>query len=277
MNSFNYSAINTYRKCPTYWQFTYLHKTDDGANLSGDMAYGRALHLGLYQLILGEDGLAIFLAYWDRYLGNEEMNYTRFGWAELREIGFETLKRFKRLYVKKFEVVQMETRLHGKLGDLSIEGTPDFVGRYMGIPVILDFKTARMHYSQMTVRISEQLYLYAELAKQNLKFQAEELIYLVFVKNLDPAIQTVKEAFRESTSAGLLLEFKMAATSMLSNQETGVYPKNLTNCISKSNQLCPFFYTCHKEVSDVQNTEEYHTGAHGQRLPYLGRKKKYDF
>src|SRR5690606_27931423 len=140
----------------------------------------------------GEDGEETFSLYWNSYQ-DADLRYTRFKFDDLNDIGLKLIARFARLHAKHFTPFKMEERLFGKIGEFDIEGTPDFLGDFKGVPSIVDFKTSSKKYHKSRIISDEQMMLYAALSNQCLQYLPKQRIYYVFVKDTTPSIQTLVE------------------------------------------------------------------------------------
>lgn len=248
MDSFNYSAITTFRRCKQLFAYQYLDKTKSGAPASADMSWGTGMHLAVEAYLEGDDGLRRFNTYWDieRKANNR---YGRYSWEALRDQAAILLPRFERLYLKKFKVHTMEKRLYGTLGNLKIEGTPDFIGHYDGVPTLLDFKTSGYRYPKARAQIGEQLYLYAHLAAQSENFPVTHVAYFVFVKGSAPGIQVLTRKITKRNMDKILDDITADIEDMIVAQEKNRFTKNRSSCII-GEQVCDFYEKCHGKVEE---------------------------
>ena len=253
MSSYSYSAISTSRKCNKLYQYVYIDKIKPEVAMSGDMLFGTGVHLGLESYLEGSDGINDFLLFWD-IEKTRDNRYGRYSWQDLREQGVILLTKFKKYYLSKFEVYNMEQRLYAKYKGINLEGTPDVIGKYEGIESVLDFKTSGARYHKDKVRTSEQLYLYAYLAEQALGYKARQIVYLVFVKGSTPSIQTaLKRTIIQEESLRVLddLSVECAKLSEVYNsyQEgfTNSFTRNLNSCIYGEKGECDMLRRCFPE------------------------------
>lgn len=247
MKSFNYSALTTAYKCNTLFKYLYIDKIKSKDPDSGDMKFGTAIHLAVEAILTGDaDYLGLFELFWN--LEKQQNNkYGRYSWQDLREQGHVLLARFERLHKKNFSVLQMEQRLYGSIGDIKVEGTPDFIGDYRGKKTVVDFKTSGAKYSKDKAKTSEQLLLYAHLANQNLGFVAEQVLYVVFVKGRDPSIQLISAPIRPGLIDEVTANVNLQCEELTKKIESGKYSKNYSQCIM-GEYKCPFFDKCHGET-----------------------------
>lgn len=251
MKSFSYSALTTAYKCNQLYKYLFIDKLDPKKPKSGDMAFGTAIHLGVEAILTqGVDSVGLFDLYWniEKTRGNR---YGRYTWENLREQGHVFLTRFERLHAKKFVVMEMEQRLYGSLSDIKIEGTPDFIGDYQGKKTIVDFKTSGTRYSKSKGRTSEQLFLYAELARQNYGFLAEQILYVVFIKGTNPSIQFVSERVTETKINLVKANVALQAQELTTKIDTSKFTRNYANCIYGETK-CDFFEVCHGAEIDTE-------------------------
>lgn len=244
MRSYNYSALSTAQKCPQLYKYKYIDKLPESGAESGDIHFGTAMHVGVESILTGEsDGLFEFDAYW-KSVKEKQLKFTRFGYEDLYDQGIRLLTRFKRLYVKKFEVVQMEQTLTGTLEGVGIYGTPDFIGSYEGKPSIVDFKTAKSRYVRERIISSEQLYLYAHLAKQSLNYQAEQVVYFQFIKGTEPGISVLRYEITPSIYEESLSNIARQLHHWQGVKDTDQFIRNKSSCVM-GDISCPFFDKCY--------------------------------
>ena len=188
--------FSTATQCLRRFKLCYIDKVVPNVPESGDLAFGSALHSGLNSSIMGENGTEVFEIYWDSYQG-KPLQYGRFKWAELRELGLNFLAKFQRLHANKYRVDSAEKRLYSSYKDVRLEGTYDFLGTYNGRKSLRDFKTSGYNYDKDKALCALQLNLYAYLALQNkLVDKIETLGYTVFNKGTG-SIQDLTWEFSE--------------------------------------------------------------------------------
>lgn len=244
MKSFNYSALTTAYECNTLYKYLYIDKIKADVPDSGDMKFGTAIHMALESMLSGDaDYLGLFELYWNIEKTHNN-KYGRYTWQDLREQGHVLLTRFERLHKKNFSVHSMEQRLYGSIGDIKVEGTPDFIGDYKGKKTIVDFKTSGARYSKDRARISEQLVLYAHLANQSLDYVAEQVLYVVFIKGNTPAIQLVSAPIKPAKTAEIIQNVKDQCEELTKKIESGKFSRNYSQCIM-GEYKCAFFDKCH--------------------------------
>ncbi len=249
MNSYNYSAISLSRKCGKYYQYVYIDKLKPQAQSSGDMAFGSAIHLGIEACLTGDDGKEDFLTYWG-IEKSKDNRYSRFGWSELRSQGLTLLTKFDTRYKKRIQIHQMEQRLYGSYRDIKLEGTPDVIGDFDGVPSIIDFKTSSSNYHKEKIRTAEQLYLYSYLAKTVLGYEVKQIVYIVLVKGQVPSIQTALiRDFKQAECDRVLNDIYIDCKRLEEMQLKKDFTRNLNSCIFGEKGECDWFRACFpKEV-----------------------------
>jgi hypothetical protein len=248
VKSFNYSALTTALRCNQLFKYLYVDKITPEGPDSGDMKFGTAIHMGVEGILMGGTGLEDFELFWD-VEKSKDNKFGRYGWQELREQGLTLLSRFERLHAKKFNVYQMEQRLYGSIGDIRVEGTPDFVGEFEGKKSIVDFKTSGTRYNKNKIKTAEQLMLYAHLAEQQLAYKAEQIVYVVFVKGSTPSIQCLSASLTRDSLNDILENVKRTALDLINKQESGSFIKNRSNCVMGEN-TCQFFEKCYPLIKE---------------------------
>lgn len=208
------------------------------------MAFGSAIHLGIESFLTGDDGKEDFITYWD-IEKTKDNRYSRYGWSELRAQGLILLSKFSTRYAKRIKIHQMEQRLYGEYKDIKLEGTPDVVGDFDGVPSIIDFKTSGANYHKEKIRTAEQLYLYSYLAKKHLNYEVKQIVYIVLVKGNTPSIQTalVRELNQEESNR-VLEDIYTDCKQLELMQVKKTFTRNLNSCIFGEKGECDFFRTC---------------------------------
>jgi len=200
MNSYSYSQLQAAYRCNRYFKLLYVDKLKPTiTSKSADLVFGSAVHFSLENYLKdGDDPVESFKAYWTPETPNLE--YGRHNQACLESNAEALLPRFVRLHAKKFTVHQTEERLFGTLREGSkvrLEGTPDLLGDYEGIPSVVDFKTAGYRYPKEKIFLNEQMFLYAHLARQQ-GYPVKQLVHIVFIKGNTPSIQTLTLEIEET-------------------------------------------------------------------------------
>jgi hypothetical protein len=246
-NAFWFSKLSDARKCPRLYKLKHIDKVTVEAPISADLEFGSAMHVGLHSSLDGGDALTAFNLYWDT-LKDTEMARSRLDWDKLRETAEVLLTRFERLHRKHFEPFKMEERIFGKFGPHEIEGTPDYLGLYKGVPSVLDFKTAAYRYDKAKIICDEQMPGYAALAKQAHGYEVEQAVYMVFIKSAtDPSIQVITAPLTDSRIQ-CTIDNVIETCDDLVGRKT--FPMNTGSCIIGQTR-CPFFSQCHgKESND---------------------------
>lgn len=236
--SWSNSAISTAVQCKRKYKYVYIDKLQPEED-NTDLAFGQAMHTAIETILVDkEDGREIFSIYWDTYK-DLPMSSPRFNWTKLKDLGLEFLRKFQRLHAKKYVITQMEQRLYGEYGGITLNGMPDFIGTYNGTLSLRDFKTSAYNYAKEKADITTQLYLYAYLMGQNLGYYPATLGYDVFVKSTG-SIQNLTWNFDEDRMKEILDTMIVICKDM---EEETLYPRNPYNCIMGA-KICPFYKKC---------------------------------
>jgi hypothetical protein len=238
--NFSYSIIQSAYRCLKHYKLLYVDKLKPPVDPSADMAFGTAIHAGVQAILEGANGLEVFNLFWSS-IKEQPHRFGRNSWEELKEQGEVLLSRFERLHAKKFKIFKMEERIYTKMGDINLEGTPDFVGEFNGVPSIVDFKTAGYAYEADKLVCNEQMPLYAWMAEKEWGYKAEQYVYLVFVKGRDPRIQTLTLPIDRAAQDRTLTN--IAAVCQKLEKET-VFTENRASCLMGT-QRCEFWDVCH--------------------------------
>lgn len=217
---FRYSAINTAYDCYAKYKYLYI----DGLEQEGkgaDMVFGTAIHLGIKAHFDGEDPMLTFSMYWNS-IKNEPLQYYRFNWEKLNELGNVFLSRFVKLHAKKFKPFKMEERISMELGGYTIEGTPDLIGEFEGVPSIVDWKTSSTEFKKRKIQTNEQMYIYAKMAEIAYGYSAKQIVYLVFIKG-EERIQTIKHEITPAKVNLMLGNVEIMIRDLASRKE---WPRN---------------------------------------------------
>lgn len=239
LNSYNFSSLQAAGKCLQYYKYLCVDKLKTDSPDSADMHFGTALHSGLEASLTGSDSIMAFEVYWN-FVKGLKVNYARYGWDELLRQGIVFLNKFDKYYKDKLQIKQLEQRLYSSYNGINIEGTPDFIGLYNGVPTLLDFKTSAYKYDADKINCAEQLYLYTYLARQA-GFEVEQIMYLVFVKGESASIQ--KPLIKTVTTQDLnrVLDNVQRICEDLNTRQH--YNKNTRNCIMGT-MKCEYFDKC---------------------------------
>jgi hypothetical protein len=237
--SWSYSIYSAFARCPRLGKLLYVDNVEEPGPESGDLLFGTCLHSAINAILSGEEGGEVFQIYWDTYK-EKEIDYGRFKWEELKNLGNGFCSKFTRLHSKKYTVEQAESRLYGSYRGVRLEGTPDFIGVYDGKKSLRDFKTSGYNYQPEKKLIALQLNLYAYLAYVSTGFLPETLGYTVFCKGTG-SIQDQTWDFNMKTMYAQLDEM-MDHIELLSKPE-GKFPKNVGACLYP--RKCGMFDVCH--------------------------------
>lgn len=237
--SWSYSMYSDAVKCLQYFHYVYVDRLAPPQDIpNGDLIFGSALHSALNASLRGEDGEDVFLVYWDSYK-TSKVKYGRYRWDALRSLGKEFIRKYAR-HGKKSVLLKGEERLYAEYSGVRLEGTPDFIGTYDGVPCVADFKTSAYNYDKDRARISLQLYLYAYLAIQNGVIAPRRLSFIVFNKS-GSSIQLIHEEYSESLMR-IHLDNMTAYCKMLGDEP----PKRNPNSCIIGQTKCQYFDVCWK-------------------------------
>jgi len=198
----SWSAISTYRTCPLRYKFRYLDGLPE-PTVSAALVYGSGIHRAIErhfrELFAGngppvlEDLLAEFQAE-SQSRRPEEIRYGKEeDAASLARLAERTLTAFQQSNVARpaGRLLGVEEELRGPV----VPGCPDLLGRVDLIVdtdealVISDWKTARSRWSaDQAEEASEQLLLYAELARDLAPGKPVRLEFVILTKTKDIAV-----------------------------------------------------------------------------------------
>jgi hypothetical protein len=242
MRLFNYSSLSAAYQCQQYYKYTYIDGLKTPQN--GDLAFGSAVHFAVEQSLMNEeDPVADFQVYWEN-VKKQDLKYGRYKHDDLSNMGEIFVSRFHNKYRKRIEPRLVEQELHTD----TFRGTPDCVGEYEGVMSVIDFKTSSTRYNASRAFLSEQMHLYAHLAKETQGIDVKQLVYVVFLKsNTSPIIQVVSEEFNAEHAKRLLDNTKLQRDDLLKKEvDNTPFSRNLSNCIHGEFK-CHFYDKCWKE------------------------------
>jgi hypothetical protein len=201
--SYSYSQIQAAYKCLRYFKLLYVDRLKAPVAHKADLSFGTAIHAGVQAYLEGENGVDVFTAYWDSEK-DKGLAYGRQDHASLRENGIVLLSRFERLHLKHFKPYKLEERIYVTEAGVALEGTPDFIGWYKDVPVIVDWKTAGYRYMPEKLTCNEQMPLYDFMAEKAYGWKAEAHLYGVFIKGREPSIQMLQQKSDAAARAATL-------------------------------------------------------------------------
>lgn len=241
MTSWSYSSYSAAVQCLYKYKLVYIDKLDSGTPQSGDLAFGTAMHSAVNDILTGGNGEDLFDVFWKTY-EDKELNFGRFKWPELRELGLKFCSIFKRKHAQNYKVIKAEERFYGEYKGVKFEGTPDFYGEYNGRLSLRDFKTSGYKYDSAKSDCSLQLNLYAWLCSaQGLKLP-ETLGYTVFNKGTG-YLQDLTWEFSEPKMYEMLDSLVTYLNILGPKASLGNYPKNPNACLMGSIR-CDYFNHC---------------------------------
>jgi hypothetical protein len=238
--------VTTAQRCPKLYEYQYLLKLKSGKPESAAMHFGTALHSAIESILQQDlDPMLVFTTYWDTLKG-KELSYGRNNWEEYNNLAEIYINRFTKLHAPKLKSFCGEVRLKGPIHtakgeSVNIEGTPDFIGEYDGIPCVLDFKTSTKPYDKLKVLTHPQLYVYTYLAKHFSGYEKpiSHLGYIVFVSHPEPRIQTIFEEIDVERYYNMIYTFASWAKQLKNSTE---FVRNNTGCVSP--YQCEFLDKC---------------------------------
>lgn len=249
MTSWSFSHYSLALQCLRKYKYIVVDKLAPEGPESSDLIFGSALHSAINACLTGQDGAATFELYWESYK-ERNVEYGRFNWEQLAQIGAGFIRKFAKFHAPKYELVFAEERLYAEYKGTKLEGTLDFYGKYNGRTSLRDFKTSSRNYDQAKTVCATQLYLYAYLAMQNGKDMTDACLgYTVFNKATG-SIQDLTWEFSASKMKEALDELVSYVEIWGTDKKTYVeYPKNYGACLDY-NRKCQFFDKCHKENNE---------------------------
>lgn len=236
---FRYSMLNSAHFCLTKAKIQYLDKIPEPGLKSPYLIFGTAVHLGIENYLQGEDGLGIFSLFWEG-LNKDEYDWKmgRDGYDSLKAIGEELLRKWEKSHLKHYEVMHTELPVKGIINGFTVTGTVDFVGKYKGVLSIGDWKTSQGPYDKRKSLVDSQMWIYAELLRQQYDIQVEQLVYAPFVK-YNAVVQTpIVTQWTARKSKAMLDNATMVMRDLSTRTE---WPKNEQNCLR-----CNYFPVCYE-------------------------------
>lgn len=241
MKHFRYSTLGDYNKCPQYYELKHIVGLNDGSDKSADMAFGSALHLAIQDLFEGGNGLDVFNVFWEAAEKNE-LEYSRYKHEELAWFGKEFIEQFlEKMHLFKPSLLELKMWMP-ITAEYGFSGTVDFLGEFKGVRSVVDWKTSALPYDGYKIRCNEQMYGYAELAYQELGYDAEQVVYVVFIKDhKNPRIQVKTVPITREKVTKKLDNIKAMCKDIY---ERSVFHKNSSQCVV-GKRICKFFDHCH--------------------------------
>lgn len=219
--------LNAFATCPKAFYDTYILKKIQ-TDRSSALEFGTALHLGIRDILDGEDGAASFEMYWNS-VKDVRMVYYGESWSDLRSVAMDSfLPNFKSRHAKKFtdfeqEVgMEMPFEVHPKgdyYSDHILQGTADYIGRYEGLTTVADWKTSGKNYKPNKILLNPQMYIYAKLYEHKHGKIPEQILYKVFNKKTGTIHTHAKQLTAESLNA-IFTQVEHLTKAMLHSIET---------------------------------------------------------
>lgn len=263
---FSYGQLMDWHKCQKYFFHKRVMGLSDGIELSGDVAFGSCLHLGIQDLFEGGDGLDVFSVSWGLN-ENKALEYSRYKHADLLSIGISLVEIFRDEHMHKFTPALcpktgaplIERRLEGKVGEHAFCGVVDLIGGFSGLLSAVDWKTAAYPYDAYKINVNEQLYGYVDLAAQELGINIEQIVYGVGIKDIkNPRWQFKKAVVTKDKQTAILTNMEQTCTDIVTKRDAGCFIKNPTACVI-GKRVCPFFSKCHSSGganNDQEGTDQ---------------------
>jgi hypothetical protein len=246
-SSFWFSKLQDHRTCPKMYKLRHLDKIKVESR-SIDTEFGTALHMGLNQILTGEgDGILLFNTYWESIKG-VKLTQFKFGWDALKEMGPVFLDRFKRLHAKHITLFKGEERMFATVSGHEMEGTPDALGEYKGIPSIMDFKTSSSRYKNEKIISDDQMPSYAHYAKTHYGYEPKQKVYIVFIKDFkNPSIQV---CVSELTTDNIQSSIDNMISEIEEIKAKNHFTQNRSSCV-RGPIVCPYWEICHGKKETV--------------------------
>lgn len=240
-----YSTVSQYTRCPRLYKLIQLDKKPEPGPRPAVLEFGTAMHLGVESELRGGNGEETFTIYWQSVKGLE-MAYDREGWDTLLNTGQTLLNRFRRLHADRFTPKYLEEPMSALMRNMSVIGTPDFVGDFDGVPSLVDFKTTAYAYHKGRIKAGDQLPVYVELVRLAKGYQAKQKVYFQFVKGTKPQITVQVKPVDPVEQARAIDNFVLLCKRI--EQETE-FPQYRGACVI-GRHTCQMFGECHGSLKD---------------------------
>lgn len=234
-----YSNLYTWHKCQKYFELNRIQGIPDGSDKNADLAFGSAIHLAIEDLYAGGDGHEVFTTYMDSL---KDMEYGRIKYDALVDMGHQFIDIFRDEHMKDIVPEHQEVRMSWEYPrGVHVAGTADVLGTYKGVKCVLDWKTSAQPYDAFKIVTNPQMYLYSDMAKKSLGFEATKIVYIVFVK--DPKNPRIQVRQRDITDCDIKSQVDNVLEIFHTIQNTETFTKNTDSC-KTWNGLCPYFDRC---------------------------------
>jgi hypothetical protein len=247
VNSYSYSQLSAAYRCNQYFKLLYVDRLKPPQAKSDALHFGSSMHSAIEEYLThGSNIIDSFHAYWS--IEADKIEFGRYSRSEHENMAEILLTRFERKYAKKIKVHQQEVRLFGNISEgIRIEGTPDLLGDYEGVPSVIDFKTSASRYPKEKVFLGEQMPLYAHLAKQN-GYNPTQVVYIIFVKGQTPGIQVLTFELKSDYIDKVLANVRQQCENLEVIRANNSWTRNTNSCLM-GERKCDFFNECWKEQS----------------------------
>lgn len=234
---FGYSILSSFDRCAKSFKLKHIDNIPEPMTYSGDLAFGTSLHQALSSMFEGDDALSQFRVSWS-IVDHKNLNWGRFDYHKLGEMGEVFLSRFERLHKKHFEPLHIEKKLKVKIKGFDVEGTPDMLGMYKGKRSVIDWKTSSGPYDKRKIIVGEQMPLYGYMAKEAYQYNVEQYVYVVFCK-AEERIQVLTQDFAPKVEKEVIDNMTLKMADIVNRT---AWPKNTNNCLN-----CGYFKHCYGE------------------------------
>lgn len=245
--TYRYSTLSDSDRCLKYYELRHILGMDNNSDKNADLKFGTSLHLGIQDLFEGGNGLDAFNILWNSY-EEDGLEYSRLRHKDLSNLGNIFIERFERLHLKHFIPAHIEKKMSfNPLGSQYVlSGTPDFLGSYKGVPSVVDWKTSGYAYDKAKLVINEQMPGYMAMAKEAVGYEAQQLVYVVFVKNpKEPRIQVLTKLPTVDKINSVLENIVARCKDLERRSGSKEYPRNPQSCLIGTRK-CDFYSVCYK-------------------------------
>ncbi len=249
----SWSQLSTFRQCPLKYQFRYLDRLEPEF-VSSSLLVGSSVHRAIefhHRRQLESDEPAsldeLLSEFWDEWRCRaEESPEIRFGKNE--DVGSidDLAKRMLSTFMASdhAEAPGVVIGIEETLRDTVIDGRPEFLGivdlvfEADDVLTVRDYKTSRSKWNQGTAESSaDQLFLYAEMARNLLPDKQIQVEFAVITKTKSPTV----ELFQIDVDPKRMDRTKRVAGRTLDAIAAGIFYPNQSavNCSG-----CPFRSSC---------------------------------
>lgn len=236
---YRYSAVQTALYCLEKYNKVYIQGLKAEGPSPDHFVFGTGIHLIPQTYFNGDDPIEVFQMYW-RSIDPDKYTWTRYTYEEHAKIGEELARKWLKGHAKHYKPLHIERSIDFNINGCEFTGTPDFVGFYKGIKVIVDWKTSAQPYDKNKAYVDSQLWVYREGVKQVHGFEAEDLVYSPFVKYGAVVQNPIVIPWTLEKQKKMLDNVTLVVRDLQSRSQ---FPRNEQNCLR-----CEFMKTCYPEV-----------------------------